>query len=526
MVGLGPAGYTLSHYLLNEGFGVVAIDGLKIEPLPEDIVGTAEGRAHGGGAVKAAPRPIRAWSEIYRPLDERVLEGFGGVSEYGITVRWDKNFLTLIHLTLARREKLRIYGGVRFGGALPLDEAWGMGIDHVAIAAGAGRPTIIDIKNNLIRGIRKASDFLMALQLTGAFKKDALSNLQARLPAVVIGGGLTGVDTATELMAYYPIQVEKTLDRYDALVRDLGEARVRGMMDAEELGILDEFRGHGQAVKAERARAQRGRRGAELHRHDPRLGRRHARVSQAPAGCAGLPPESRRGDPGARRRHLGHREHQSGGGDPGRVRPRHGDGVHARRRLAHRAAGADRARRGGHGPERNLRERTSGIVPLDSEEKFFQGFKPFAWNARLQHLSAVRSWNRTATASSRRTIPTATSSRTTATTIRATTATSSRRWPRRSTAIRTSSRCSPSLAALDPTAQPQREQAWQSLVAKLDDQLLARVEKVERLTPTIVEVIVRAPAAARHFHPGSSTDCRTSNASARTCASTITSPRC
>ena len=28
------------------------------------------------------------------------------------------------------------------------------------------------------------------------------------------------------------------------------------------------------------------------------------------------------------------------------------------------------------------------------------------------------------------------------------------------------------------------------------------VERVVRLTPTIVEVIVRAPAAARHFHPG------------------------
>ena len=249
-MGLGPAGYTLSHYLVNEGFGVVAIDGLKIEPLPEDIVGTPK-----GVPTCVAPRPIQNWSEIYRPTDERVLEGFGGVSEYGITVRWDKNFLTLIHLTLARRDKLKIYGGVRFGGALPLDEVWANGIDHVAIAAGAGRPTIIDIKNNLIRGIRKASDFLMALQLTGAFKRDALSNLQARLPAVVIGGGLTGVDTATELMAYYPIQVEKTLDRYEALVRDLGEARVRGMMDPEEQGILDEFLGHGRAVRAERKRA-------------------------------------------------------------------------------------------------------------------------------------------------------------------------------------------------------------------------------------------------------------------------------
>ena len=42
----------------------------------------------------------------------------------------------------------------------------------------------------------------------------------------------------------------------------------------------------------------------------------------------------------------------------------------------------------------------------------------------------------------------------------------------------------------------------QALVARLDDQLLARVERVNRLTPTIIEVIVRAPAAARHFHPG------------------------
>ena len=36
---MGPAGYTLAHYLLNSGHEVVAIDGLKIEPLPEEISG-------------------------------------------------------------------------------------------------------------------------------------------------------------------------------------------------------------------------------------------------------------------------------------------------------------------------------------------------------------------------------------------------------------------------------------------------------------------------------------------------------
>src|SRR4029077_10497497 len=34
VVGLGPAGFTLAHHLMNDGHTVAAIDGLKIEPLP------------------------------------------------------------------------------------------------------------------------------------------------------------------------------------------------------------------------------------------------------------------------------------------------------------------------------------------------------------------------------------------------------------------------------------------------------------------------------------------------------------
>lgn len=63
----------------------------------------------------------------------------------------------------------------------------------------------------------------MALQLTGAYKPNALANLQLRLPAIVIGGGLTGIDTTTEAMAYYPIQVERILNRSEELIKDLGE---------------------------------------------------------------------------------------------------------------------------------------------------------------------------------------------------------------------------------------------------------------------------------------------------------------
>ena len=245
VVGLGPAGYTMSHYLLNEGFGVAGIDGLKLEPLPVSLTGDANN----------LPLPIVDFKELYEDLDQRILAGFGGVAEYGITVRWDKNFLKVIYLTLQRRAAFRSYGGIRFGGTLTIDDAWKMGFDHICIASGAGQPTIIDLKNNLMRGIRKASDFLMALQLTGAAKASSMANLQVRLPAGVIGGGLTAIDTATELMAYYPVQVEKVLHRYQTLVNVYGEQVVRGRYDQEETIILDEFLTHGKAIQAERERA-------------------------------------------------------------------------------------------------------------------------------------------------------------------------------------------------------------------------------------------------------------------------------
>ena len=59
VVGLGPAGYTLAHYLVNEGFGVVGIDGLKIEPLPEELVGIDDGPAVADSRLERDLSPAR-----------------------------------------------------------------------------------------------------------------------------------------------------------------------------------------------------------------------------------------------------------------------------------------------------------------------------------------------------------------------------------------------------------------------------------------------------------------------------------
>ena len=251
VAGMGPAGFSLAHYLLNDGHTVVGIDGLKIEPLPAELSGID---ARG---VRGAFRPIRDVHELYEALDQRVMAGFGGVAEYGITVRWDKNFLKLIRLLLERRGGFALFGGVRFGGTLTVEDAFDMGFDHVALAIGAGRPTVLDMPNGLARGVRAASDFLMALQLTGAAKTDSIANMQLRLPVVVVGGGLTAIDTATESLAYYPLQVEKFLDRYQRLAREHGEAAARIAWDEEEGAIADEFLAHARALRAERGAARR-----------------------------------------------------------------------------------------------------------------------------------------------------------------------------------------------------------------------------------------------------------------------------
>ncbi len=251
VVGLGPAGFTLSHHLMNDGHTVVGIDGLKIEPLPERISGV---NAMG---ERVPFRPICDVNELYESLNDRVMAGFGGVAEYGITVRWNKNFLKVIRLLLERRRQFSMFGGVRFGGALTIDTAFARGFDHIALCAGAGRPTVIPMKNGLSRGVRQASDFLMALQLTGAAKMSSVANLQVRMPIVVIGGGLTAIDTATESMAYYVVQVEKFLQRYEALVKDSSEAAVRERWTLEDIETGDEFLAHARAIRAERAAAAR-----------------------------------------------------------------------------------------------------------------------------------------------------------------------------------------------------------------------------------------------------------------------------
>jgi NADPH-dependent glutamate synthase beta subunit-like oxidoreductase/NAD(P)H-flavin reductase len=488
VVGMGPAGYTLAHYLANEGFGVAGVDGLKIEPLDAKLTGTGD----------TLPQPIRTWSDVYKKLDERTLEGFGGVSEYGITVRWDKNFLSLLYLTLARRKTIKIYGGVRFGGTLSIDDAWQWGFDHIAIAAGAGRPTIIDMKNNLACGIRKASDFLMALQLTGAFKRTALPNLQVRLPAIVIGGGLTAIDTATELAAYYPVQVEKTLDRYETLVTENGEAAALAPFNPLEREILNEFLAHGAAVRAERKRAA-----AAGDKPD------FVKLVRSWGGVS-LAYRKRMVDSPAYR--LNHEEVikalEEGISFVENVNPEEAVVDENNHVQAMRFSAPDRkvelpARSvmvaAGTTPNITYEKEHPGSFQMDSKKKFFAAHQVI----KKDGVFAVEPVGRSGVGFF--------TSYSNAGRFVSYYGDNHPQYAGNVVKAMASARDGypkvlelfvEQLATLDPRKQAERDAQWKKLTAHLDSELIARVAEVRRLTPTIIEVVVHAPAAARKFEPG------------------------
>ncbi len=482
VVGLGPAGFTVAHHLMNDGHAIVGIDGLKIEPLPEEISGmNARGE-------RSTFEPIRNVHDVFEPLGTRVMAGFGGVAEYGITVRWDKNFLKLIRLLLERRSQFAMFGGARFGGTITLEDAWGLGFDHVAVCVGAGKPTVLEIPNGLARGVRAASDFLMALQLTGAAKPDSIANMQVRLPTLVIGGGLTAVDTATESLAYYVVQVEKFLTRYEILASEVGEDRVRKSWDDQEREIGEEYLAHARAIRKEREAAANAGREARIvellqswggvtiaYRRNltesPSYTLNHEEVEKALEEgiwfAEGLSPAAVDIDNygavrGMRFKHAtgekwlpAHTIFVAAGTQPNTVLARE-DGEHFKLDGKYFAACDEDGVKAS--PQRSTSKPNTPNVLLSRRDdgrfvSFFGDVHPSFFGNVVKAMGSAKQGY-------------------------------------------------PVLSRVLAKRAGESQETTQQFFARLADLLVATVDRVERLTPNIVEVVIRAPLAARKFEPG------------------------
>jgi len=473
VVGLGPAGFTLAHHLLNDGHTVVAVDGLKIEPL---------------GFDPAAP--VRDAKTLFENLDDRVMAGFGGVAEYGITVRWNKNYLKLVRLLLQRRSRFAMFGGVRFGGGatLSIDDAWAMGFDHIALCMGAGRPTVIDMPNGLARGVRQASDFLMGLQLTGAAKSSSVANLQLRLPVLVIGGGLTAIDTATESLAYYVRQVEKFALRYRMLVAERGEASVRNGWNEEEREIADTFLQHAAAIHDERVAAARAGRAPHL-----------AALLESWGGASVV---YRRRMTDAPSYTLNHEE----------VAKAMEEGVRFAEGLAPQAVQVDRF---GHAAALTCRRADGSTVTLPARAVLVAaGTHPNTVLAREDgRIRLDGRYFQAVDAAGNPVTPTRALSKPPHADVLMHRAGNGRFisffgdlhpsfFGNVVKAMGSAKRGYPVVSAVLAAAGPASADRGADLLSRCRDQFVATVHAVHRLTPTIIEVVVHAPAAARAFRPG------------------------
>ncbi len=245
-VGAGVSGFTLSHYLLNAGHLVLLVDGLKIDNIDEILNLSGRESLYEPPANILSFKPIKDVAKIMPNLENRSISGFGGVAEYGITARWNKNFLTIIQIMLLRRANFAMIGGIRFGSTIDDILAFNFyKFDHIALALGAGKPKIAKFPDyNFAKGMRMASDFLMNLHLGEAFKQDIFSNLQIRMPAIVLGGGLTAVDSACEIMSYYQRQVKKFAIKTKEIIAKIGEKSFWDSLSLEQSQIAREFLQH------------------------------------------------------------------------------------------------------------------------------------------------------------------------------------------------------------------------------------------------------------------------------------------
>ena len=482
VVGLGPAGFTVAHHLMNDGHAVVGIDGLKIEPLPEALSGVDP------RGKRSAFRPIHDVRELYEQLGSRVMAGFGGVAEYGITVRWDKNFLKVIRLLLERRREFAMFGGVRFGGTVTLEDAWAMGFDHVAVCVGAGKPTVLEIPNGLARGVRAASDFLMALQLTGAAKPDSIANMQLRLPVVVIGGGLTAIDTATESLAYYVVQVEKFLVRYDALAAGIGEAAVREAWDDQEREIGEEFLAHARAIRKERAEATDS--------------GREPRIVELLNGWGGVTMAYRRRLVDSPSYTLNHEE----------VEKALEEGIVFAEGLTPAAVDVDN-----YGAVKGMRfKHETGDKWLPAHTVFVAaGTQPNTVLSREDpdHFVLDGKYFAACDEQGEPVKPQRSTSKPDTPDVLLSRAADGRfvsyfgdvhpsYFGNVVKAMGSAKQGYPVVSRVLATRPPQNAEAAAEFAARLADRLVATVERVERLTPTIIEVVLRAPLAAEKFQPG------------------------
>jgi hypothetical protein len=171
VVGSGASGMASSYELLQRGFEVIMIEGMVVSDYPQEWHAAIEDASY---------------------LMSHESFGFGGIMDYGITKRWNKGYLNVLRTLLQRRSRFSLLCGIRVDSEITIDDIFNdLGAQAIILATGAGAPYVPNIYKSL-KNVHFASDYLMGLHLKNPLQMGQIT--------VIIGGGLTAIDSAVEIM--------------------------------------------------------------------------------------------------------------------------------------------------------------------------------------------------------------------------------------------------------------------------------------------------------------------------------------
>ncbi len=150
-----------------------------------------------------------------------------------------------------------MYGGVRFGGTLTIDSAFELGFDHIALCAGAGQAHRDSDEERPDQGSPPGIRFSDGAAIDGR-SQDQLRSQSAGAHA---GGGDRRRPDGHRYRDRIPGLLSRAGGEVSLALRNVGGGAgvgaVRADWNAEEQETADEFIAHGKAIRAERAAAAR-----------------------------------------------------------------------------------------------------------------------------------------------------------------------------------------------------------------------------------------------------------------------------
>ncbi len=158
----------------------------------------------------------------------------GGVLMYGIPdYRLPKN---VVHNEIAKIEHLgvNIHTGMTVGRDLTVDDLFAQGFDAVFIGTGTGKPKMLPVPGNDLRGVRQAIWFLRRVSLynAGYISREEVTVMPGH-KVFVIGCGNTAIDAARTCIrcgaAEVTILYHRDIERMAALRSEYDEAVAEGV---------------------------------------------------------------------------------------------------------------------------------------------------------------------------------------------------------------------------------------------------------------------------------------------------------